>query len=235
VTSLNHNNGEYRLEMSDMEVDGWFYDMKAVFADTGKLIGEFLIANDLSAVYRIDTETPALIYGSADSMMQATYDMVLGEGEEPLTVEGSETNSGDGSVYSIPFVTVMPSRSTLPVGETAEVVSVTPGNISATITCTSENPAAATVNADGVINGISPGTTVITGTLSVDGSERAFSFDINVSGESIPVGPVSSSSDAAANATGDSGFLPVLIIGAVLVIGVVSFVLIKQMRKNSNP
>ncbi|WHH57751.1 Ig-like domain-containing protein [Petroclostridium sp. X23] len=185
TTSLNHNNGEYRLEMSDMEVDGWFYDMKAVFADTGVLIGEFLIANDLSAVYRIDTEEPILIYGSADSMMEAVYDVVLEEGEEALTVAGSETDIGDGLEYSIPLVTAMPSRSTLPVGETAKVVSVTPGNVPAMITCTSENPEVAAVDADGVITGISPGTAVITGTISVDGSEKAFSFDLNVWVKSI--------------------------------------------------
>ncbi|AET69283.1 Ig-like domain-containing protein [Desulfosporosinus orientis DSM 765] len=185
ATSLNHNNGEYRLEMSDTEVDGWFYDMKAVFADTGVLIGEFLIANDLSAVYRIDTETPILIYGSADSMMKAAHDMVLEKGEEPLTVAGSETDIGDGLVYSIPLVTATPSRSALPVGETAKVVSVTPGNVPAMITCTSENPEVASVDADGVITGISPGTATITGTLSVDGSEKAFSFDINVWVKSI--------------------------------------------------
>jgi hypothetical protein len=50
--------------------------MKAVFTDTGALIGEFLIANDLSAVYRIDTENPSHLWVS-DSMMAAVKYLVL--------------------------------------------------------------------------------------------------------------------------------------------------------------
>jgi hypothetical protein len=185
TTSLNHNNGEYLLEMSDQEVDGWFYDMKAVFADTGALIGEFLIANDLSAVYRIDTEEPILIYGSADSMMDAVKTVVLEEGEEDTTVSGAENDQADADVeddllVTIPLVDAIPSQSMLPVGETATVVPFTPGNLPAMITCISEDPEIAAVDASGVITGISPGPAVISGTINVDGSEKAFRCEISV-------------------------------------------------------
>ena len=190
TTSLNHNNGEYRLEMSDIEVDGWFYDIKATFVDTGALIGEFLIANDLSAVYRIDTEYPILIYGSADSMMAAVRSVEAEEVGEATAVSSSETSQEepeilDDSLYTIPLVDAMPSLSTLPVGKTANVLSVTPGNIPSVITCVSENSEIATVDTDGVITGVSPGKAVIAGKLNVDGSEKDFRFEITVFATSI--------------------------------------------------
>lgn len=73
----------------------------------------------------------------------------------------------------------------LRVGETAKVLHVTPGNVPAMITCTSENPGVATVGADGIITVIAPGSAIISGTLAVDGSEKAFRFEINVWAESI--------------------------------------------------
>lgn len=185
ATSLTSDNRPYHLEMSNVEVDNWFYDVKAIFTKTNALIGEFLIAKDLSAVYRIDTETPILIYGSADSMMEAVNDVPVEEGDEPATVviaETGETGTEDEEEmrYSVPLVTAMPSSNRLVLGEKTTVTPVTPGNVPASITGTSENPEVATVDADGVIHAIAPGTAVINGTLSVDGSEKSFSFEIEV-------------------------------------------------------
>lgn len=190
ATSLTSENRPYHLEISNMVVDGWFYNMKAIFTQTGALIGEFLIATDLSAVYRIDTEAPTLIFGSADSMMEAVYEVAADEDEALATVvyaDSSEAGTEAVEVlsYSVPLVYAMPSSSTLNLGEKAKITTVTPGNVPAIITCTSENPEVATVDEDGVIQAVTPGVAVINGTVSVDGSIKAFSFEIDVWSNSI--------------------------------------------------
>jgi len=183
ATSLNSNNGAYRLEFSDVEVDDWFYDLKALFEDSGELIGEFLIARDLSAVYRIDTDLPMLIFGAADAMMQAVHEVIPEEGEVPATVSQPEGGTDSGEElpsYVVPLVDAVPSTSQLKVGETAKVVPVTPGNVPATLICTSKNPDVASVDESGTLTGIAPGTAVITGTLTVDGVEKPFLFEVDV-------------------------------------------------------
>ena len=191
TTSLNGNNGAYRLEFSELMVDGWFHDLKAVFVDSGALIGEFLIANDLSAVYRIDTETPMLIYGSADAMMAAAVDVYPEDGDLPETVVqlDGKTSLAEGNAeaapYSVALVDAKPSSAQVKVGETAQVLPVTPGQIPVTYVCTSDKSAVATVDEAGIITGVAPGTAIISGTLTVDGVEKPFQFEVDVWAPSI--------------------------------------------------
>jgi predicted small lipoprotein YifL len=64
ATSLNHNNGEYVIDYSEeLDADG-FYSAEASFVDTGEVFAAFLVASDMSAVYRVDVENePVQIYG----------------------------------------------------------------------------------------------------------------------------------------------------------------------------
>ncbi len=186
ATSLNANNGAYRLEFSDIGVDGWFYELKAVFGDNGAMLGEFLIAKDLSAVYRIDTEEPLLLYGSANAMMAAMIDVYPEEGEMPATVASAdaalpeEDTDDEATPYAVAVVDAVPSSPQVKVGETAQVVPVVPGHIPATFVCTSDKPDVAAVDAAGTITGVAPGTAVLSGTLSVDGAEKPFRFEVDV-------------------------------------------------------
>ncbi len=64
ATSLNHNVGEYTIEYPDEEIEG-FYPVLAVFDDTGVVLAKFLVAHDLSSVYRADDDIePVLIFGT---------------------------------------------------------------------------------------------------------------------------------------------------------------------------
>lgn len=66
ATSLNHNNGAYTLKYPDELLADWFYPVQAVFDDSGAVLAKFLIAKDLSAVYRADDDIePVLIFGEA--------------------------------------------------------------------------------------------------------------------------------------------------------------------------
>ncbi len=195
ATGLNSNNGVYRLEESEVLVDNWFYHLKAVFADTGAIIGEYLVAKDMSAVYRVDTEAPLLIYGSAAPMMAATYEIGLGDGDGNATLavwnesgvvnEGMDISEAERATLSIQLVDAAPAASLLEAGKTMPINVRTPGQIPSILTADSGNPAVATVDTEGNIQGLSPGTTSIAGVITLDGVEKPFQFDINVWAPSI--------------------------------------------------
>lgn len=186
ATSLSSNNGAYRLEASDIVLDDWFYNIKAVFTDTGSILSEFLVATDMSAVYRIDTDEPILIYGSAASMMTAARSLWLepGEGNVTEAAAGSaDSDSGEGfegTELSVPFVNARVESSLLAVGKNMDILVTVPGSIPAAVSAQSSDPAVATVSEDGVISGIAPGTAAITGTIAIDGEEKPFQFDVHI-------------------------------------------------------
>jgi len=69
-TGLQADKAEYNLFFADETVDGWFYQLLAV--KDNQIIGRYLVAADLSAVYRNDAEDePNLIYGTPENMLAA--------------------------------------------------------------------------------------------------------------------------------------------------------------------
>lgn len=66
-------------------MDGWFYQLTAL-DDEGKVIAKFLVAADLSAVYRNDKEDEvSLIYGDPINMLAAKRAPLVEEDElKPL-------------------------------------------------------------------------------------------------------------------------------------------------------
>ena len=185
ATSLNHSYGDYRLTMSDEMVDGWFYDVKANFADTGSLLSEFYIAGDMSAVYRTDTEagTPILIWGTAQPMLDAAYwadeRAVLGttkdesSGASPLISEESKP-------LKVPYVSVSLTADTLAMGESLPLTITVPGALNYSLGAQSSNPEIVTVGDGGLITAISEGEAIISGRLAVEDGEKPFEFTVNV-------------------------------------------------------
>lgn len=71
TTSLNSNNGPYSFQYPEESDGDQFFPVQAVFDDTGAVLAKFLIAGDLSAVYRADDDIePVLIFGKDDGMEQ---------------------------------------------------------------------------------------------------------------------------------------------------------------------
>jgi hypothetical protein len=186
ATSLNSSNGAYHLETSDIVVDDWFYDIKAVFSDAGSILSEFLVAIDMSAVYRIDTDVPMLIYGSAAPMMAATRELWLEPGEGNITqaaagsADADAESGSEGTSLSVPIVNAGVEASMLEAGKNAAILVTVPGGIPAAVSAQSSDSEVATVDDNGVIQGIAPGTAEITGTITIDGAEKPFQFDVCV-------------------------------------------------------
>lgn len=81
ATSLNSNIGAYTINYPEACVLNYFYPVTATFDDTGATLAEYLVCSDLSAVWRLDTEDgiPALIYGTAQDMLDAVVYLPAGE------------------------------------------------------------------------------------------------------------------------------------------------------------
>jgi hypothetical protein len=64
ATSLNSNTGEYTIDYSEDLVDNLYYQVEANFTNNGAVLAKFLIATDLSAIYRVDDDIdPIQIFG----------------------------------------------------------------------------------------------------------------------------------------------------------------------------
>jgi hypothetical protein len=181
ATSLNHNLGEYKLSMSEEMVDGWFYNVKANFLDTNALLAEFYIASDMSAVYRVDTDTPVLIWGSAQPMLDATY---LADWESLYGITIDENNSNTNNENSIEknietgYVALTLQNDSITIGDSTQAVFTVPGNLPYTFNCKSSNPEIAEINDKGAITSIGVGETTITCLITIDGAEK--SYELNV-------------------------------------------------------
>ena len=90
-TSLNSANRPYRLVYANETVGGWFYDVRAIHEPTKKMFARFLVAADLTAVYRNDdVKDPKLIYGTPATMLTTEIAPLLQEEEEEEEVEAPE-------------------------------------------------------------------------------------------------------------------------------------------------
>ena len=179
ATSLNHNNGEYKLSMSKEMVDGWFYDVKANFVDTNALIAEFYIAGDMSAVYRVDTDTPILIWGSAQPMLDSAYpinaEALLGTTTAVADVESSESAN---QVLKADYVSAVPQSEAIAIGGSTPIIVTVPGEIGYTMQCYSSSPKVIKVDDKGVITAVSAGEATINATVTIDDAKKSFAFTV---------------------------------------------------------
>ncbi len=177
ATSLNSNLGKYKMTYSQEVVADWFYSVDANFVDTGKALAKFIIAKDLSAVYRVDDDiTPKLIFGTAQPMLDYEH-YEYTEGEDDAELESTQAVLPLAWVESEAGVTLAP-------GVKTKLVASLPWALEHTIEAKSSKPAVVTVDKAGGIEAVAEGTSVVSGTLLVDGAKKAFSIEFTVAAAS---------------------------------------------------
>ena len=172
-TSLNSSNRPYRLVYANETVGGWFYDVRAIHQPSKKMFARFLVAADLTAVYRNDdVKNPQLIYGSPATMLTAEFAPLLqeeeeeeeapvpeGATEEKVENKGSD-NGGDQSRLSKLRVTI-------------------PGNLKYKLSdLKSSADDKVSVAGDGTLTAKADGVATITGKFTVDNASRDFKVEV---------------------------------------------------------
>ncbi|NLV85254.1 MAG: hypothetical protein GXY60_11870 [Spirochaetales bacterium] len=183
ATSLNSNLGAYTVNYPDALISNWFYAVEAVFNDSGATLAKFLIAKDLSAVFRVDDDIePVMIFGSAQPMMDA-YIM---EKVELSPVEGSAVGEGvdeyDGPEYEpqmLVDVTLDNGASMTP-GSSGLLTAVIPGDLPYTLTAESLDKTIATVDQNGKVTAVGVGETTIQCTIVCEDGVAQVSVFMNV-------------------------------------------------------
>lgn len=182
ATGLNTDLGAYTLNYPESLVSGWFYPLDATFDDTGECLAKFIVAKDLSAVFRVDDDMePVLIYGSAQPMMDGeTWPEFDDEVNEGSVDEPAE----EISYEPYPLVSVGADNGTfLTVGESTMLLANLPWDLPFTLEASSADTSIADVDENGVITAVTPGETSIIGTLTVEDGVKEFEIIINVFGE----------------------------------------------------
>lgn len=179
MTSFDPNLGAYTLNYPEALVSGWFYPIDATFDDSGEYLAQFIVAKDLSAVFRVDDGIePVLIYGSAQPMMDAE---VWPEFDDEDYEDSEDEPAAEISYDPYPLVSVGADSGTfLMVGESTALSVSLPWDLPFTLEAGSADPSVADVDENGVITGINPGETSITGTLTVEDGVKEFEIIISV-------------------------------------------------------
>lgn len=183
ATSLNQYNSGSKLVMSEEMVDGWFYDVSAYLDDTDQLIAKFYIAADMSAVYRVDTDVPILIWGSAQPMMDATYlieeESIYGvTSVEELDITKDDNEAEEDNIIEADYVTVYPQNSSVEIGKSTPTMTTVPGMLAYSLSCNSSDPKIIQVDESGVVTAVSEGEAIISGVIMVDGAEKKFEYTV---------------------------------------------------------
>ena len=190
LTSLTAANRPYKLLYADETVDGWFYQLVAVFEPTNEVIAKYLVAADLSAVYRNDDGAePGLIYGSPANMLAAKQaPLVEVEQLEAPAVENAELEgnsdeepqpAGNESQVS-PLVVIAPEQESLRVGDITEIIARLPGNIGYSVAdLVSKNTDVVKVEGNKIM-GVALGTASVQGNLHLEKGKQPFSVTVTV-------------------------------------------------------
>lgn len=180
ATSLNHELGAYTIVYPEELIDNWFYPVEAIFDDTGAVLAKFLIAKDLSAVYRVDDDIePVLIFGSAQPMLDA---VILVEHPEDFDDDiDSDGEAPEIVYYEKDLVTVeLVQGTTFTVGSFSSLAAYIPGQLTYEIEAYSSNPDVLTVDENNVAEAIAVGEVDIYGTIKVFDGQRDFLIHIYV-------------------------------------------------------
>ena len=190
-TSLNSSNRPYRLVYANETVGGWFYDVRAIHQPSKKVFARFLVAADLTAVYRNDdVKNPKLIYGSPATMLTTTIAPLLQEEEEqeevPVPegateekVEGKGSDSGEDQSRLSAVVSVGPEDPEIKVGESSKLAVSIPGMLKYKLSdLKSSAGGKVSVDDKGTLTAKAEGTATITGKLAVDNASRDFKVDV---------------------------------------------------------
>lgn len=194
-TGLYGGASEYTINPPESLVEDWFYPVNAMDKDNETLWASFIIAKDMSSVYRVNEGADAtLIYGSAKNMMEAqTYlydedyeDEGLGD---YIPEEGTDDN-GEGDMELTDMVTIFDEPialvsvetdvgTLLTVGSSGKLIAKLPWDLPYTIEATSEDSSIVSVEGD-IITAVSAGETSITGKIIVDDAQKDFSINLLV-------------------------------------------------------
>lgn len=180
ATSLDHNKGNYTIVYPDELIDNWFYPVDARFDDTGAVLARFLIAKDLSAVYRVDDDIePVLIFGSAQPMLDA---IVLVEYAEDFYDEiESEEETPEIEYYEKYLITVELVQGTaFTVGSISPLAAYVPGQLPYEIEAYSSAPEVLSVDENGVAEALAIGEADIFGTIRIFDGQRDFMIHLYV-------------------------------------------------------
>ncbi len=148
-------------------VDGWFW---SVTIDDREL----LVAKDLSTIY----EDKLLIKGNCASMLSS--EMLITESLSDnvfATINGIVQDQPEADAYYAPYVSVLPERYAALVGEEIEIIADVPAGIEHSLEATSSDRGVVSY-ANGKLTMLSKGSVTIIGTITVDGNQREFTFDI---------------------------------------------------------
>lgn len=246
VTSFNQYNSDRKLVMSDETVDGWFYDIKAYLANTDTLFAEFYIAYDMSAVYRVDTDTPILIWGSAQPMLDSTYLAdcesiygVISDESENTANENESENESDDDLQEVDYVSIYPQKDAIAVGNSTQTIVTVPGMLEYTLNCKSSNPEIAKIDDKGLITAVSEGEALISGVINIDGSEKTIEFNVRSFDEKDTIAFNGGSSDektpiADTVDKGNSNVIWPVIVGGIIIVSIVFIILKKKKTQNKN-
>ena len=190
-TSLNSSNRPYRLVYANETVGGWFYDVRAIHEPTKKMFARFLVAADLTAVYRNDdVKDPKLIYGSPATMLTTEIAPLLQEEEEEEEVqapegateekvEGKDSDKGENQSRLSAVVNVGPADPAIKVGESSKLAVVLPGRLHYKLSGLKSSASdKVSVDEKGNLAAKAEGTATITGKLTVDNASRDFKVDV---------------------------------------------------------
>lgn len=163
ATSLNSNLGAYTVNYPDALISDWFYTVDATFDDSGTVLAKFLIAKDLSAVFRADDDIePVMIFGSAQPMMDAYVMVDVGSSSAENSEDGADDDY-DGPEYEprpLVYVTLDNGASLRP-GTSSRIEAVIPGDLPYTLTAESLNEGVAIVDENGLVTAVGEGETGI--------------------------------------------------------------------------
>lgn len=177
ATSLNRNLGAYTIRFSDKLVSSWFYPTQATFDDTGKVLAKFLIAKDLSAIYRADDDSkPVLIFGSAQPMLDAT---ALYWKEANRSAKGKTRSEGAYEKKPVALVKLEKSAF-LTKGESSKLIAVLPWKLPYALKAISSDTSVIIVDKQGRVKAVGVGRATISGTLLVDKGTKEFTIEVFV-------------------------------------------------------
>ena len=190
-TSLNSANRPYRLVYANETVGGWFYDVRAIHEPTKKMFARFLVAADLTAVYRNDdVKDPKLIYGTPATMLTTEIAPLLQEEEEEEEVEAPEgaseekvdnkgADSKENQSRLSAVVNVGPADPAIKVGESSKIAVVLPGRLHYKLSDLKSSAGdKVSVDEKGNLTAKAEGTATITGKLTVDNASKDFKVDV---------------------------------------------------------
>ena len=190
-TSLNSANRPYRLVYANETVGGWFYDVRAIHQPSKKMFARFLVAADLTAVYRNDdVKNPQLIYGSPATMLTTEFAPLLQEEEEeeeaPVPegateekVEGKDAGKGEDQSRLSGVVRVGPADPEIKVGESSKLAVSIPGMLKYKLSDLKSSAGdKVSVDDKGALTAKAEGKATISGKLTVDNASREFKVDV---------------------------------------------------------